>query len=170
MARSSALQLPGFPKFDSGVQEMNNTKEITPPDYEVCVALANGGLAVRENLIEYWSKDEHLFNAEAAHLLKEHNKKYNPKGIKRGVSEQGAAAGTTGEQPLKKVKVEASVKTADHESQMGDKCLRCLFNLFLLILDLWDLFGLTLTQDLQKQKYPLNTQVGSHLRHLPFDL
>ena len=130
MARSSALQLPGFPKFDSVVQEMNNTKEITPPDYEVCVALANGGLAVRENLIEYWSKDEHLFNAEAAHLLKEHNKKYNPKGIKRGVSEQGAAAGTTGEQPLKKVKVEASVKTADHESQMGDKCLRCLFNLF----------------------------------------
>lgn len=134
------------------------------------MALANGGLAVRENLIEYWSKDEHLFNAEAAHLLKEHNKKYNPKGIKRGVSEQGAAAGTTGEQPLKKVKVEASVKTVDHESQMGDKCLRCLFNLFLLILDLWDLFGLTLTQDLQKQKYPLNTQVGSHLRHLPFDL
>lgn len=143
MARSSALQLPGFPKFDSVVQEMNNTKEITPPDYEVCVALANGGLAVRENLIEYWSKDEHLFNAEAGHLLKEHNKKYNPKGIKRGVSEQGAA-GTTGEQPLKKVKVEASVKTVDHESQMGDKCLRCLFNLFLLVLDLWDLFGLTL--------------------------
>ena len=61
MARANTLKLPGFPKFDSVGQEISNQKEIEAPQYEVCVGLANGLLAVKENLIEYWSKDDNLF-------------------------------------------------------------------------------------------------------------
>ena len=120
MARANTLKLPGFPKFDSVVQEISNQKEIEAPQYEVCVGLANGLLAVKENLIEYWSKDDNLFSTEMAALVKAHNKKYNPKGVKRGSSQPAA---TQECQPAKKVKVEASVKPLEKESEMQDKSL-----------------------------------------------
>ena len=120
MARASTLKLPGFPKFDSVVQEISNQKEIEAPQYEVCVGLANGGLAVKENLIEYWSKEDNLFSTDMAALVKTHNKKYNPKGVKRGSSKTAA---TEEGQPTKKFKVEASVKPMEKESEIGDKSL-----------------------------------------------
>ena len=120
MARANTLKLPGFPKFDRVVQEISNQKEIEAPQYEVCVGLANGLLAVKENLIEYWSKDDNLFSTEMAALVKAHNKKYNPKGVKRGSSQPAA---TQEGQPAKKVKVEDSVKPWEKESEMQDKSL-----------------------------------------------
>lgn len=122
MARASSLKLPGFPKFESVVQELNNMREIAPPQYEVTVALGNGGLAIKENLLEYWLKEEHLFATEMAHALKEHNKKYNPKGIKRGAPEV-ANGEAQQDQAAKKIKVEASIKGLDHEATMEDKFL-----------------------------------------------
>ena len=121
MARAGSLKIPGFPQFESVVQEMKLTKEIAAPQYEVTVALSNGTLAIKENLVEYWSKEEHLFSVEMARLLVEHNKKYNPHGVKRGASTSPSAQTEEGG-PAKKPKIEASVKPVEHEAQMSDKC------------------------------------------------
>ena len=122
MARAGSLRLPGFPNFESVVEEMNNAKEVVTPQYEVTVPLGNGCLAIKESLIEYWSKDEHLFGNELADVLKEHNRKYNPKGIKRGAT---SSAGESAENApaAKRVKVEASVKGVDQEAHITEKHL-----------------------------------------------
>jgi hypothetical protein len=66
-------------------------------------------LAIKDNLVEYWSKEEHLFSVEMARLLVEHNKNYNPHGVKRGASTSPSAQTEEGG-PTKKPKIEATVK------------------------------------------------------------
>ena len=133
MARSGSLNLPGFPKFETVVQEMSSAKELMHPDYEVCVPLANGCLAIRESLVEYWSKEENFFAAELVEVIKNHNRKYNPKGIKRGStsSNTGGDNGGADCRRSKRVKVQTPIKPLDHEATVTDKCLGfCLIETF----------------------------------------
>lgn len=118
-ARDGALSLPGFPDFSQVVSEMKQVKEVALPQYEVCVALANGTLAIKQNLIEYWEKVD-SFGAEVADILAKHNAKYNPKGLKRGCE----GAEETEEAPAnKKAKVQASLAPEGHESAIESKLL-----------------------------------------------
>ena len=123
MARANSLRLPGFPKFESVVKELSNKKELETPQYEVSVPLGNGCLAIKEALIEYWSKEENLFSTEMASVVKDHNAKYNPKGIKRGSTATSSRSNGADEHPAKKAKVETSVKSVDHEASIADKYL-----------------------------------------------
>ena len=125
MARSGSLKLPGFPRFETVVQELSSAKDLVNPDYEVCAPLANGCLAIRESLVEYWSKEENLFAAELLEVIKEHNRKYNPKGIKRGSTTNTGGSGNDSAdcQRAKRAKVQAPIKSLDHETHLTDKCL-----------------------------------------------
>ena len=121
LARGGSLKLPGFPSFDSVVNDLKESKEIQPPSYEVCVPLGNGGLAIKANLIEHWEKND-VFQVEAQALIEKHNKKYNPQGIKRGL-EENAQAGSSSEPAAKRVRLETVVKMADLESKIANKKL-----------------------------------------------
>ena len=83
MCRQGSLKLPGFPEFESVVTDLKkNNTDIPPPEFTVCIPVPNG-LAIRQNLIDHWM-DNDQFQVEMADVLKEHNEKYNPHGVKRG--------------------------------------------------------------------------------------
>ena len=123
MARNKALKLPGFPDFGKAVKEISEMKEIAQPSYEVTVPLGNGVLAVKQNLIEYWEKCEG-FEAESADLIKNHNDKYNPHGVKRGADQVGAGEGSEESEPVaKKPKVAAESVGTEKEGNIAEKLL-----------------------------------------------
>ena len=96
LCRSGSLKLPGFPSFESVVADLkNNAHEPPVPDFQVCVPVPNG-LAIKQNLVDYWTAID-TFQVPMAELLEAHNKKYNPHGIKRGASD---TAGPEGEGDL----------------------------------------------------------------------
>ncbi len=130
LARAGSLQLPGFPSFDQVVTELNTASELKAPEYAVTVALADGTLAIQESLIQQWSGNE-MFELEANELIAEHNKKYNPRGVKRGVEENGSEA-TSQEPSTKRLCVETTAKIAEQEAKIVDKCLCLPPSIFLL--------------------------------------
>ena len=94
MCRSGSLKLPGFPCFESVVQDLKNSaNEVAMPDFQVCVAVPNG-LAIKQNLVDYWSGID-TFQLQVADLVEAHNKKYNPHGIKRGASDAAPSGGSS---------------------------------------------------------------------------
>ena len=121
MARSKALKLPGFPDFDRAVKEISQMKEIAQPNYEVTVPLGNGVLAVKQNLIEYWEKCAD-FEAEVMDLIKSHNDKYNPQGVKRG-ADQVSGESEEDQPMLKKPKVVAESVGTEKEGNIAEKFL-----------------------------------------------
>ena len=58
--------------------------------YEVCICVGDS-LVAREALVEQWS-DKPDFSSEVARLIQEHNKEFNPRGIKRGSESSGGSA------------------------------------------------------------------------------
>ena len=86
LARSGTLKLPGFPCFETMVADLKkNAHDVPAPTFEVCVPVPNG-LAVKQNLVDYWGGIE-SYQLEVGELVKKHNAKYNPHGIKRGAAE-----------------------------------------------------------------------------------
>ncbi len=80
------MKLPGFPHFEKMVGELKSASNESPhPSYEVCVPVPNG-LAIKQNLVDYWAGLE-LFSIDIQEVVKRHNEKYNPHGVKRGCSE-----------------------------------------------------------------------------------
>lgn len=138
LARAGSLQLPGFPNFDQVVTELNTNTELKAPDYAVTVALADGTLAIQESLIQQWSNNE-MFQLEANELIAQHNKKYNPRGVKRGVEENGSEA-VSQEPSAKRLCVETTAKIAEQEAKIVDKYLRLTPSIFLLPLWWWASF------------------------------
>ncbi|CAK9033935.1 unnamed protein product [Durusdinium trenchii] len=118
MCRSNQIKLPGFPEFEQVVADLRKSNsEVPPPEFQVCLPVPNG-LAIRENLVEQWTSCD-LVEVEMKELLKKHNDKYNPHGIKRGSSDQG-----TTEDPApdaKRLRIDSSVKMAEHEAQIANK-------------------------------------------------
>lgn len=91
MCRSNQIKLPGFPEFEQVVADLRKSNsEVPPPEFQVCLPVPNG-LAIRENLVEQWTSCD-LVEVEMKELLKKHNDKYNPHGIKRGSSEKQSGA------------------------------------------------------------------------------
>lgn len=86
LARSGTLKLPGFPCFETMVADLKrNAHDVPAPTFEVCLPVPNG-LAVKQNLVDYWNGIE-SYQLEVGELVKKHNAKYNPHGIKRGAAE-----------------------------------------------------------------------------------
>ena len=86
MCRSGSLKLPGFPNFESVVSELKtSTAESPTPAFEVCIPVPNG-LAIKQNLVDYWSGMD-AYQLQVADMVKAHNQKYNPHGTKRGASD-----------------------------------------------------------------------------------
>ena len=123
MARAGDLRLPGFPDFSQTVKEMHSNQDMELPSYEVCVGLPNGTLAIKQSIIDYWLKqDDFIVDIEA--VVKEHNSKYNPHGIKRGCEEAaGESTSNASATQSKRLKVESSVKAAEQESKFGETLL-----------------------------------------------
>ena len=87
MCRSGSLRLPGFPEFEAVVNDLKtNGNEVAVPDFQVCIPVPNG-LAIKQNLVDYWTSCD-LFQVDISDLLKKHNEKYNPHGVKRGAEVQ----------------------------------------------------------------------------------
>ena len=91
MCRSGSLRLPGFPEFESVVNDLKtNGNEVAPPDFQVCIPVPNG-LAIKQNLVDYWTACD-LFQMDIEDLVKKHNEKYNPHGVKRGAVQESSLA------------------------------------------------------------------------------
>ncbi|CAK9075895.1 unnamed protein product, partial [Durusdinium trenchii] len=116
-----------FPSFESVVADLkNNAHEPPVPDFQVCVPVPNG-LAIKQNLVDYWTAID-TFQVPMAELLEAHNKKYNPHGIKRGASDTAGPegeGGTATNNGSKKMRIDNCVKVADHEGTIADKFLGC---------------------------------------------
>ncbi|CAK9059568.1 Uncharacterized protein SCF082_LOCUS31538 [Durusdinium trenchii] len=122
MARAGELRLPAFPNFSNVVSELSAKQELPAPNYEVCVGLANGTLVLKQNLVSYWSKCS-VHGDDFQALLKAHNEKYNPRGVKRGgpgnEHDDDGAEGSV-QATRKKLKVESSVKAKDQEEKFDE--------------------------------------------------
>ncbi|CAK9109458.1 unnamed protein product [Durusdinium trenchii] len=121
MCRSGSLKLPGFPNFESVVSELKtSTAESPTPAFEVCIPVPNG-LAIKQNLVDYWSGMD-AYQLQVADMVKAHNQKYNPHGTKRGASDMSQGdQGTAGKAVAKKICIDNTVKVADHEASIADK-------------------------------------------------
>lgn len=123
MAREKQLKIGGFPNFATAVQELQQAQDLPSPEYEVCLPLADGHLAIKENLVTMWTEKHEEFASEARELLSRHNRKYNPRGVKRGAGaevEQGSASmgGDT-----KRLRLDTTAKASSHESSLGNTLL-----------------------------------------------
>ena len=66
-ARGGELSLPAFPNFRSTVSEIQKLQLDAAPTYEVCVALSDGTLIIKQVLKEMWlTKHADLFGPEAS--------------------------------------------------------------------------------------------------------
>lgn len=84
------MKLPGFPDFEKMVGELKNASNEGPqPSFEVCVPVPNG-LAIKQNLVNYWSGMDQ-FSVDIQEVVKSHNEKYNPHGVKRGASDNSTS-------------------------------------------------------------------------------
>lgn len=134
--RETPSFLKGFPNFDAAASELQQAANLPQPTYEVCIPLPNGDLAIQENLVELWSTKHDMFQRETQELLEEHNKKYNPRGVKRSLDHGGSGTGGSVEgRDAKKIRIDDVVKASDHEANIAEKplgvilfavCLLCL--------------------------------------------
>ncbi len=88
MCCSGSLKLPGFPEFEQVVNGLKTSSSDLPsPEFQVCLPVPNG-IAIKQNLVDYWMGSE-TFQVEMADMLEQHNSKYNKHGTKRGCTETG---------------------------------------------------------------------------------
>ena len=91
MCRAGQLKLPGFPEFETIVTDLkSNNANVPMPEFQVLVPVPNG-VAIKQNLVDYWLGCE-IFQTQMADILKEHNEKYNPHGHKRPAEDESAAS------------------------------------------------------------------------------
>ncbi|CAK9088334.1 Uncharacterized protein SCF082_LOCUS41712 [Durusdinium trenchii] len=131
-ARGGQLKLAGFPNFKSVVSELQkkHSKKMASPEYSVCTPLQDGTLVVKQALIDLWTTKHPLFAGED--LIKAHNAKYNPRGVKRGGASDEQAA-ETNQPAAKRICLEKTMALSD-ESSIADKAtLSC--GSFRLVLD-----------------------------------
>ena len=118
LARESRLSIPGFPQFSSCTDDLQKLQSMDAPQYEVCVALPDGSLVVKETLIQYWTATNPDFEAPMTDIMKRHDAQWNKKGLKRGLDDSEGDGSSTGP-ANKKLKVES--KKLDHEDQIQDR-------------------------------------------------
>ncbi|CAK9117195.1 unnamed protein product [Durusdinium trenchii] len=119
MCRTEHLSLPGFPNFAEALRSLKAMDKVSCPNYEVCIALGNGTLVIKEALVELWSKKHAEFAAETEELLKNHNAEFNRENIKRGLEKSNESE--TKNEPIKKLCLEGTLEIDEFEKQHSDR-------------------------------------------------
>ena len=89
LARGGELKISGFPDFAGTLSEIKQFQRAPQPTYQVCVALGDGSLIIRQSLVEFWTVKHSNFADKTKQLVETHNKEFNPKGLQRGSEEEG---------------------------------------------------------------------------------
>ena len=118
MARKGEFKIAGFPDFASAVGELKQFQRSPQPDYQVCVALGDGSLIVKETLREFWTKKPE-FTDKLTALLSKHDAEFNPRGVKRGAEPTKEAEQE--EQPAKRLRMATTATCSDFEAQHPDR-------------------------------------------------
>ena len=72
LAREGKLKIPGFPNFMDVIEDLQRSgRANAPAKYDVCTALADGGLVIKSALIDLWTIKNEGYKDEAAswHIL-----------------------------------------------------------------------------------------------------
>ena len=87
MCRNGELKIPAFPDFADAMKSIRQYQRAPQPTYEVCVALGDGSLIVRQSLVEFWSVKHSSFADALKDVVQKHNSEFNQKGLTRGSEE-----------------------------------------------------------------------------------
>ncbi|CAK9015621.1 Uncharacterized protein SCF082_LOCUS12841 [Durusdinium trenchii] len=127
MARSNELNIAAFPNFSSAMAEIKQFQRSPQPDYQVCVCLGDGSLIVRESLIQFWSKKHTSFLEQLTNLVDDHNKEFNPKGLKRGAEPNNEETNEeVAETPKKRLRLTTAKTYAELEVMPLNELLKVL--------------------------------------------
>ncbi|CAK9110935.1 unnamed protein product [Durusdinium trenchii] len=122
MARSNELNIAAFPNFSSAMAEIKQFQRSPQPDYQVCVCLGDGSLIVRESLIQFWSKKHTSFLEQLTNLVDDHNKEFNPKGLKRGAEPNNEETNEeAAETPKKRLRLTTAKTYAELEAAFPER-------------------------------------------------
>ncbi|CAK8991868.1 Uncharacterized protein SCF082_LOCUS2843, partial [Durusdinium trenchii] len=114
LARENKLKIPGFPNFMSVIKDLKKSNQSnTQPQYTVCTPLADGGLVIKSALIDLWTIKNDGFQDEAEALIKDHNARYNPRGVKRGAEPSEQPSAKSEEPQQKKLCIDKTMPLVD---------------------------------------------------------
>ena len=119
MCRSNQLKLSGFPNFTETLKSLKDADAVARPDYEVCIALANGALVIKQCVIEMWEAKSD-FAAEVKQLVEAHNREFNPENLVRGL-ESSNTPSQCDDVPSKKLCIEALLEQEEFETKFADR-------------------------------------------------
>ena len=119
MARSGEFQIPAFPDFGSALNELKQFQRSPQPEYQVCVATADGALVVKQTLVDFWTVKHTSFADQMQELLRVHDNEFNTKKLKRGAEETEEAQEE--ERPTKRLCPGTSSSMEDLETNHPDR-------------------------------------------------
>ena len=138
MARNKEFQIAGFPDFAGTLSDLKQYRRTPQPNYEVCVATGEGHLVITEALVSFWCVKHSQFSSELEKIKSEHDKEFNPKGLKRGHAEtEEVGDDETEEQPTKRLCLATLLSAEEMDSKHSERtvsCLRCAFVMVMLCL------------------------------------
>ena len=124
MARAGEFQIPAFPDFESALNELKQFQRSPQPDYQVCVATADGALVVKQTLVDFWTLKHTSFADQMQQLLRVHDNEFNTKKLKRGAAETEDATEEE-ERPTKRLCPGTSSTMEELETNHPDRTLTC---------------------------------------------
>ena len=94
MARKGSLKLPGWPDFNKAVASLQQpSSAFDDARYEVCQALADGTLIVKQCLIELYTSKHPEFRDVTEVALAKHNDEFNVNGLTAGGEDESVQNG-----------------------------------------------------------------------------
>ena len=124
MAKTGDFKIEGFPDFKATLEELKAFQRCPMPTFQVCVA-AGQSLVVKDALVQFWaSKPE--FSEKVQELVAQHDKEFNPTGLKRGLATQtnGNADGADDAEPASKRLCLSTAKTLNElEGEYSERFL-----------------------------------------------
>eukprot|EP00438_Fugacium_kawagutii_P018410 Skav225059 [mRNA] locus=scaffold3690:145446:145904:- [translate_table: standard] len=120
MARSGEYRVAGFPDFSKTLSELKQFQRSPQPEYNVCVPLGDGGLVIRQTLVDFWTIKHPDFAEKTNELLNLHNQEFNPNKLKRGQEESGEVDAAE-EPPAKRLRLGTASNAQELESKYPER-------------------------------------------------
>ena len=117
MARSKEVNISGFPDFEGVLQDLKQYQRTPMPTYSVTVPTPEA-LVITEALVQFWTVKHSQFADDMMKLKDEHDKEFNPQGLKRGAEIEDPAEE---ERPSKRLCLSTSLTAAELESQHPER-------------------------------------------------
>ena len=122
MARNKEFSIPGFPDFQTALQDLKSFQRTPQPAYTVTVPTGEGHLIITEALVSFWSVKHTQFADQLAQLKADHDAEFNHKGLKRGSAETSEDGGEEEqERPSKRLCLSTSLSPEELETQHSDR-------------------------------------------------